>query len=115
MSNIAFLGLGNMGAPMAANLVKAGHAVTGFDLVEAAKTAAAASGVAIAASAREAVAERRHGRDHAARRASHVLAAHADLLPVAPEGRARHRLLDHRRRERKKSARGRRRGGRADA
>ncbi len=28
---IAFIGLGNMGAPMAANLVKAGHEVTGFD------------------------------------------------------------------------------------
>jgi 3-hydroxyisobutyrate dehydrogenase-like beta-hydroxyacid dehydrogenase len=30
--NIAFIGLGNMGAPMAANLVTAGHAVTGFDV-----------------------------------------------------------------------------------
>ncbi|WP_193141463.1 MULTISPECIES: 3-hydroxyisobutyrate dehydrogenase [unclassified Meridianimarinicoccus] len=30
---IGFIGLGNMGAPMAANLMKAGHAVTGFDLV----------------------------------------------------------------------------------
>ena len=39
MSHIAFIGLGNMGAPMAANLVKAGHAIKGFDLVEAAKTA----------------------------------------------------------------------------
>jgi 3-hydroxyisobutyrate dehydrogenase len=29
---IGFIGLGNMGAPMAANLVAAGHAVTGFDL-----------------------------------------------------------------------------------
>ena len=29
---IGFIGLGNMGAPMAANLVKAGHEVTGFDL-----------------------------------------------------------------------------------
>ena len=29
--NIAFIGLGNMGAPMAANLIKAGHTVTGFD------------------------------------------------------------------------------------
>jgi predicted dinucleotide-binding enzyme len=56
MSKIAFIGLGNMGAPMAANLVKAGHAVTGFDLVDAAKTAAAASGVTIAPSAPEAVA-----------------------------------------------------------
>jgi 3-hydroxyisobutyrate dehydrogenase len=30
--NIGFIGLGNMGAPMAANLVAAGHNVTGFDL-----------------------------------------------------------------------------------
>ena len=33
MSKIAFIGLGNMGGPMAANLVKAGHEVKGFDLV----------------------------------------------------------------------------------
>ena len=33
MATIAFIGLGNMGNPMAANLVKAGHAVHGFDLV----------------------------------------------------------------------------------
>lgn len=32
MTNIAFIGLGNMGGPMAANLIKAGHQVTGFDL-----------------------------------------------------------------------------------
>lgn len=30
---IGFIGLGNMGAPMAANLAAAGHTVTGFDLV----------------------------------------------------------------------------------
>jgi len=30
--NIGFIGLGNMGGPMAANLVKAGHTVTVFDL-----------------------------------------------------------------------------------
>jgi 3-hydroxyisobutyrate dehydrogenase len=33
MATIGFIGLGNMGAPMAANLVKAGHRVIGFDLV----------------------------------------------------------------------------------
>ena len=33
MATIAFIGLGNMGNPMAANLVKAGHVVHGFDLV----------------------------------------------------------------------------------
>ena len=31
---VAFLGLGNMGLPMALNLVKAGHQVQGFDLVQ---------------------------------------------------------------------------------
>ncbi len=36
MSSIAFIGLGNMGAPMALNLVKAGHSLTVFDLVPAA-------------------------------------------------------------------------------
>jgi 3-hydroxyisobutyrate dehydrogenase len=33
MARIGFIGLGNMGLPMAANLVKAGHSVTGFDVV----------------------------------------------------------------------------------
>jgi len=33
MATIGFIGLGNMGAPMAANLAKAGHQVTGFDIV----------------------------------------------------------------------------------
>ena len=40
MSRIAFIGLGNMGGPMAANLAKAGHAVRVFDLVPAAVQAA---------------------------------------------------------------------------
>ena len=35
MAKIGFIGLGNMGGPMAANLVKAGHEVTGFDIVSA--------------------------------------------------------------------------------
>ncbi|MDR3025097.1 3-hydroxyisobutyrate dehydrogenase [Chryseobacterium sp.] len=34
MSNIAFIGLGNMGGPMAVNLIKKGHHVMGFDLSE---------------------------------------------------------------------------------
>jgi 3-hydroxyisobutyrate dehydrogenase len=55
MAKVAFIGLGNMGEPMAANLVKAGHAVQGFDLVQASKDAAKADGVAIAASAVDAV------------------------------------------------------------
>ena len=55
MSTIAFIGLGNMGAPMSANLVKAGHSVIGYDLLAANAEAAALSGVAIAASAADAV------------------------------------------------------------
>ena len=50
MANIAFIGLGNMGGPMAANLVKAGHKVTAFDLVAASRDQAKADGAAIAES-----------------------------------------------------------------
>jgi len=57
MARIAFIGLGNMGRPMARNLVKAGHAVTGFDLVPGLREAAAEDGMAIADSAAAAVAE----------------------------------------------------------
>jgi 3-hydroxyisobutyrate dehydrogenase len=55
MATIGFIGLGNMGGPMAANLVKAGHAVTGYDLNPAALQALAAAGGKTAASAAEAV------------------------------------------------------------
>jgi 3-hydroxyisobutyrate dehydrogenase len=51
MATIGFIGLGNMGAPMAANLVKAGHRVTGFDLVSKAVERLAAKGGTAAASA----------------------------------------------------------------
>lgn len=40
MKTVAFIGLGHMGLPMAANLVKAGYAVRGFDLSEACRAAA---------------------------------------------------------------------------
>jgi 3-hydroxyisobutyrate dehydrogenase len=55
MPNIGFIGLGNMGAPMAANLVKTGDHVLGFDVVPAARQAGAQSGTEIAASAKAAV------------------------------------------------------------
>jgi 3-hydroxyisobutyrate dehydrogenase len=45
MTTIAFLGLGNMGGPMAANLVKAAYTVRGFDPVPAAVEIARANGV----------------------------------------------------------------------
>jgi 3-hydroxyisobutyrate dehydrogenase len=51
MANIAFIGLGNMGGPMVANLVKAGHKVTAFDLVAAARDQAKSDGAAIGESA----------------------------------------------------------------
>jgi len=54
MATIGFVGLGNMGVPMAGNLVKKGHAVKGFDLVAANIEKAAARGVPKAASAAEA-------------------------------------------------------------
>ncbi|MDR5902775.1 3-hydroxyisobutyrate dehydrogenase [Halomonas icarae] len=49
--NIAFIGLGNMGSPMASNLVKAGHDVTVFDLVESAMQALESEGAKRAESA----------------------------------------------------------------
>ncbi len=57
IASIAFLGLGNMGAPMSANLVTAGHIVSGFDPVPAAGAAATAHGVTVFDSAAAAVAE----------------------------------------------------------
>jgi 3-hydroxyisobutyrate dehydrogenase len=57
MTQIAFLGLGNMGGPMSANLVSAGHNVRGFDPVPAAATAAASAGIEVFDKAAEAVAK----------------------------------------------------------
>ena len=54
MAVIGFIGLGNMGAPMAANLVKAGHRVTGYDISAGAVQALASAGVHAAGSAAEA-------------------------------------------------------------
>jgi len=82
MAQIAFIGLGNMGAPMAANLVAAGHRVTGFDVVDALREAARHLGVAIAVSTPAAVADATiiitmlpAG--------SHVLAVYRDALAAA--------------------------------
>jgi len=73
MATIGFIGLGNMGAPMAANLLKAQHRVTGFDVV---------------ASAVEALGE--HG-GHAAGNAAEAAAAGdivITMLPAGPQVRA---------------------------
>ena len=55
MAKIAFIGLGNMGGPMAANLAKAQHHVTAFDLSDEAVKTAVEKGAHKAASAAEAV------------------------------------------------------------
>ena len=85
MAIIGFIGLGNMGGPMAANLVKAGHTVHGFDLVAANNAAAQAEGVTIATSGSAAVADADivvtmlpAGR--------HVLAVWAEVLAAARPG-----------------------------
>lgn len=82
---VAFVGLGNMGGPMAANLARAGHRVRGHDLVPAALDEAARAGVEPAASAAAAVAEADvvvtmlpAGR--------HVLALYEDVLAAARPG-----------------------------
>jgi 3-hydroxyisobutyrate dehydrogenase len=87
MTTIAFIGLGNMGGPMAANLLRAGHSVLGFDLMEASRAAASEAGVAIQTSAIAAV------RDGAADvvitmlpAGKHVRAVWSELLPVAKKG-----------------------------
>ncbi len=55
MATIGFIGLGNMGGPMARNLAKAGHKVRGFDLVKANLDNAVAGGVVAASGAADAV------------------------------------------------------------
>ena len=56
MARVAFIGLGNMGGGMAANLAKAGHEVMAFDLSQPALDRAQANGCTIADSAEAAVA-----------------------------------------------------------
>jgi 3-hydroxyisobutyrate dehydrogenase len=85
MTTIAFIGLGNMGGPMAANLVKAEHRVVGFDLVPASCEEARANGVTVASSGPEAVAGAEivitmlpAGR--------HVLSVWSEILPAVKPG-----------------------------
>jgi len=85
MPNVAFIGLGNMGAPMAANLLAKNHHVLGFDLSEAARKAAAGRGIAVVGSAQDAV------RDADVvitmlPAGTHVVGAYTDLLAHAPAG-----------------------------
>ena len=85
MAEIGFIGLGNMGLPMAANLVKAGHKVTGFDNVPEALEKAKAAGVEIAPSAGEAAA----GREAVITMLPNgeiVLAVLSEIIPAAAPG-----------------------------
>src|SRR5215471_11466052 len=81
MATIGFIGLGNMGGPMAANLVKAGHEVVAFDLVEALRNQAKSDGAAIAESAAAAV----KGAEVVVTMlpaGKHVLAVWGDIVPT---------------------------------
>jgi 3-hydroxyisobutyrate dehydrogenase len=84
-TNIAFIGLGNMGRPMAANLAKAECGVRGFDLVPLLRDNAAKEGVLITTSAKEAL----EGADVVITMlpgGKHVLSVWTDLLPHAHKG-----------------------------
>ena len=85
MSTIAFIGLGNMGGPMAANLVKAGHKVVAFDLVEGLRNQAKSDGAAIAESAAKAV----KGADTVVTMlpaGKHVLSVWTEIVPSMTRG-----------------------------
>jgi 3-hydroxyisobutyrate dehydrogenase len=85
MTTIAFIGLGNMGNPMAANLVKAGHKVQGFDLVPDNLKIAKENGVAVMADAPAAIA----GAEVVITMlpaGKHVLSVYEDIAPKAVKG-----------------------------
>ncbi|WP_322544794.1 3-hydroxyisobutyrate dehydrogenase [Rhodococcoides fascians] len=85
MTNIAFLGLGNMGMGMATNLVTDNHSVVGFDPSPAAVEAASSRGIRCAATAVEA-AEGAEVVITMLPSGKHVLDVYADLIPAAHQG-----------------------------
>lgn len=85
MTTIAFLGLGNMGGPMAANLVSAGHAVHGFDPVPASKEAAKANGANVFDASTDAVTDADVVITSLPNGAI-VKAVYAEILPAAKPG-----------------------------
>ncbi|OAN50465.1 3-hydroxyisobutyrate dehydrogenase [Magnetospirillum moscoviense] len=88
MAKIGFIGLGNMGAPMMKNLLKAGHQVAAFDVVPAAREAAAAGGATACASAAEVArdAEIVVTMLPAGEHVKAVMLGEAGLLAAAPKG-----------------------------
>lgn len=85
MTTIAFLGLGNMGGPMAANLAAAGHTVRGFDLVAALRDTAQAKGVDVFDNGAEAV-EKADVVITSLPNGAVVKAVYAEALPAATPG-----------------------------
>lgn len=85
MTTIAFLGLGHMGGPMAANLVSAGHQVHGFDPVAPLKEAAAEKGARVFDSGADAVADADVVITSLPNGAV-VKACYAEILPTARKG-----------------------------
>jgi len=77
---IAFIGLGNMGAPMARNLVAAGHDVTGFDA-----QLTSVDGMTLASSATEAVAQA-EAIITMLPNGDILRSVYAQIVPAAPEG-----------------------------
>ncbi|MCC6203826.1 MAG: 3-hydroxyisobutyrate dehydrogenase, partial [Hyphomicrobiales bacterium] len=85
MTTIAFIGLGNMGNPMAANLVKAGHRVQGFDLVPENLALARDNGVAAVEDSRSAI-EGAEVIITMLPAGKHVLSVYEEITPWAAKG-----------------------------
>ena len=94
MTRIGFIGVGTMGLPMAANLLKKGFAVTAYDLNPEAVKAAAAAGMTAAASAAEAVADAGQGAITVRLEGGGVLEATVRGAGGVPVAGASVRLLD---------------------
>lgn len=85
MATVAFVGLGNMGGPMAANLAKADHKVVAFDLAESSRSQAKADGADIAESAAGAV----NGADVVVTMlpaGKHVIGVWSEVVPAMTKG-----------------------------
>lgn len=85
MATIAFIGLGNMGNPMAANLVKAGHTVHGFDLMPDNLKTAQTHGITVMASA-SAAAKDADAVITMLPAGKHVLSVYEDIVKTVRQG-----------------------------
>ncbi len=109
MAHIGFIGLGNMGAPMAANAVKAGYKVRGYDVSPARCEVAAKDSVLIASSVADAVRDADIFITMLSSGAI-VLDVWREALPSSGTGRAHYRLFDRRCRQFTRRARARKTG-----